>query len=137
MNKNISDGNTPEKSLSNKRTIGSICEKHAIDFLSKNGYEILKCNFRFGRLGEVDIIAREGGYLCFIEVKSRSSVFYGTPAESVSQKKQSYIRKLAGIYLKRYNKPDTNVRFDVVEVIFRKERNNIAIRDINLIKNAF
>jgi len=135
--KNMPDGNIPEESMSNKRMIGSIGEKHAVEFLSKRGYEILERNFRIGRFGEVDIIAKEGGYLCFIEVKSRSSVFFGTPAEAVTPKKQSYIRKLAGIYLERYNKPDTNVRFDVVEVIFQKERDNIAIKDINLIKDAF
>jgi len=133
----MSDRKTPWKSISNKRTIGSICEKHAYDFLSKKGYEMLECNFRFGRLGEIDIIAKEGEYLCFIEVKSRSNVYYGTPAEAVSIKKQSYIKKLASIYLKKYNKPEANVRFDVVEVIFKKEQDSIVIKNTNLIKNAF
>ena len=55
----------------NKRQLGTVYEQKAAAYLQQQGYEILECNFRC-RIGEIDIIAREGEYLCFVEVKYRS-----------------------------------------------------------------
>ena len=71
----------------NKRQLGTVYEQKAAAYLQQQGYEILECNFRC-RLGEIDIIAREGGYLCFVEVKYRSGDGYGSPLEAVGVYKQ-------------------------------------------------
>jgi putative endonuclease len=79
--------------------------------------------------GEIDIIAKDGNTLSFIEVKYRSNSRYGYPGEALTQKKQNTIKRVAGIYLSK-NKPVDfcTYRFDVV-VILGKE--------VSLIKNAF
>ncbi len=122
----------------NKREIGAAGEKEAAEFLERNGYTILKTNYRVGRLGEIDIIANEKEYTCFIEVKTRRTSTFGTPGEAVTWTKQQKIRQIATIYLTNTRKTDTKVRFDVVEIIIDKSMecsNNV--KSINLIKNAF
>lgn len=121
----------------NKRTLGSMGEKFALDYLTANNYKLLAQNYRVGRLGEIDIIARENEYICFIEVKARSSALFGTPAEAVGRRKQENIRKLASIYLDRHQMQDQCVRFDIVEVIFSKAGEGFNVKKINLIKDAF
>ncbi|AUS96476.1 hypothetical protein CDQ84_07805 [Clostridium thermosuccinogenes] len=117
----------------NKRKLGSFGEEIAADFLIKSNYKIVNRNFRIGKLGEIDIIAWDGEYICFIEVKTRRSFLYGTPSEAVSKSKQAVIRNLAGIYLDRYGLNDSKARFDVIEIIYRDK----ADYDLNIIKNAF
>lgn len=121
----------------NKKTLGTEGEKIAAEFLKKNNYNILTTNFRYSRLGEIDIIARENNYICFIEVKTRSGVNYGFPIESIDFRKRENIKKLANIFIMKYNLRNENIRFDVVEVYIKKERDAMTIENINLIKNAF
>ncbi|MBR3646148.1 MAG: YraN family protein [Lachnospiraceae bacterium] len=112
----------------NKRVLGDIKEYLVTEYLSKNGYEILERNFRC-RLGEIDIVAKESGYLVFIEVKYRSSLNYGSPELAVNYKKQNTIYKVAQYYCKKNSLPqDCPSRFDVVSVLGD---------DIKVIKNAF
>lgn len=108
-------------------------EEIAAEHLRKNGFKILSRNFRVGRLGEIDIIAREKDYICFIEVKTRRNNSFGSPAEAVGRSKQESIIKLANIYLSRFNSHNQNVRFDVAEVFMSKDNS----AEINLIRNAF
>lgn len=119
----------------NKRVIGSTNEKIAASYLETCGYTILDINFRAGKHGEIDIIAREKDYICFVEVKSRRSLLFGTPAEAVNKRKQDRIRKVAYIYINQHRLHDNNLRFDIVEIIM--ENKSLAVREINLIKNAF
>ena len=112
----------------NKRAVGAIGEEIAEEYLKKNNYEILEKNFRYRRLGEIDIISRENNVICFVEVKSRSSIEYGYPREAVNRKKQDNIRKLAQIYLAQRNIYNADIRFDVVEVYIEKEGNNIQAK---------
>lgn len=121
----------------NKRSIGEEGENIAVGHLIKNGYKILKRNFRVGRMGEIDIIAFSKGYICFIEVKARSSTLYGTPAEAVGRSKQSSILRLANIYLSQNNSFDQNVRFDVIEILFSKNTSGQYTYSLNHIINAF
>lgn len=121
----------------NKRTFGSLGEDKAVVFLKNNNFEILERNFRFSRLGEIDIIAKENEYICFIEVKTRSSIFFGTPAESVNMKKQNQIRKIAQVYIGKYKLHDSFIRFDVIEVIASKSTNGIEVKSIEIIRDAF
>ncbi|HOV27571.1 MAG TPA: YraN family protein [Pseudobacteroides sp.] len=119
----------------NNRRIGSANEKIAAEYLEACGYSIITLNFRAGKHGEIDIIAREKEYLCFIEVKSRSGLIFGTPAEAVDKRKQDRIKKLAYIYINQNKLHHENIRFDIVEIIM--EDKNRKVRKINLIKNAF
>ena len=98
----------------NKRQIGTEKEKSAGAYLEKNGYEIIEYNFRC-RQGEIDIIAKDGEYFCFIEVKYRTTNDYGSPFEAVDVRKQNQIRKVANYYLMKNKLSEwTPCRFDVI-----------------------
>lgn len=124
-----------------KKTFGKLAEDHACAFLLGNGYEILFRNFRWGRFGEIDIVAKNGSYFCFIEVKARSNTTFGTPAEAVNADKRRKIRTLAQVFMSKNGLNDVNVRFDVIEV-FKNDSQlcgsaDLAKYRINLIINAF
>lgn len=121
----------------NKRGFGKIGENIAADFLSKNGFRIIERNFRSGRFGELDIIATENEYMCFIEVKTRTSNLFGNPIEAVSFKKREKIKALAWIYLKFKNLGESNMRFDIVEVTGESIHGEFRVENINLIRSAF
>ena len=118
----------------NNRVFGAKGEEEASNYLSERGYTILYRNFRAGRLGEIDIIGKDAGTLCFIEVKTRSNDRYGTPAQAVSAQKQYTIARLAQVYMQRYGIKDIPVRFDIVELLMDRDG---RVRNIELIKNAF
>lgn len=95
---------------------GDSGEKIAVDFLTKKGYKIIKTNFK-NKIGEIDIIARDGKILVFVEVKFRSSDYFGLPREAVNIYKQQKIRRVAEGYIAS-NRLFSNVfRFDVVEIL--------------------
>lgn len=97
----------------NKRETGARYERRAGAYLAEQGYEILEYNYRC-RMGEIDIIARDGEYLVFCEVKYRSDDISGHPAEAVDFSKQRVISKCAMFYLTSHGLSDTACRFDVV-----------------------
>ncbi len=114
--------------MMNRREIGMAAEKTACRFLELQGYEILERNFA-AKTGEIDIIARQGGLLVFVEVKYRRNAACGYPAEAVDAKKQMKLRQTAAVYLKKKGIPFSRpMRFDVVEILGKK---------IRVIKNAF
>lgn len=116
-----------------KQILGAIGEKLAQQFLIDNNYTILQLNFRFSKMGEIDIIAREKEYICFIEVKTRRSMLFGMPSEAVNRRKQDKMRKLAYIYLKAHNIKDANIRFDIIEILYKNKKDY----NINLLMSAF
>lgn len=87
-------------------------EKQAADFLREHGYYIVEENYRW-QGGEIDLIARDGNYLVFVEVKSRSSEAFGTPEEAITPTKRRRIIRTAKKYLQEHPTP-LDVRFDVV-----------------------
>lgn len=112
----------------NKRLIGTAYEKLAGEFLEQQGYQILEYNFRC-RMGEIDIVAKDGEYLVFVEVKYRSSAKTGSPLEAVDTRKQRVISKVASYYCLTHGYGETKpCRFDVVA---------ICGEEYTLIKNAF
>lgn len=112
----------------NQRRLGSEKEKLAAEFLEKQGYYILEMNFRC-RQGEIDIIAREGRYLVFAEVKYRADGRNGEPEEAVDAGKQRTIHRVAQYYLYRNRlSENTPCRFDVV---------GIKGNEIRVTRNAF
>lgn len=127
---NESDSKNAIKYSDNIAT-GKIGEALALKYLTDIGYTIIDKNFRIGRMGEIDIIAQYQNYICFIEVKTRKSTRYGMPAESVTWNKQKKIMRLAGMYLLKNKIPESDIRFDVVEVFLGKHP------QIKVIPNAF
>lgn len=103
-------------------SLGSGYEQMAAEFLRREGYEILERNFRY-RQGEIDIIAREGVYLVFVEVKYRRDRGSGAPEEAVDRRKQQRICRTAAYYMVKRRVYDTcPCRFDVVAVEGRQIR---------------
>ena len=101
--------------LSNKE-LGTRGERAATHFLERKGFEILETNWSCFA-GEADIIALDGSTLCFVEVKTRTGVQKGFPAEAVDAKKRARYEKIAACYLQHYEKTDICVRFDVISIL--------------------
>ena len=107
----------PGRSQQNKRAIGAAYEEKAVEYLKNHGYFILRRNFR-SRRGEIDIIAREGKALVFIEVKYRRNLGRGAPEEAVTPAKQRKICRMADYYrLQNGYGEETLCRFDVVALL--------------------
>lgn len=112
----------------NKRTIGSEQEHMAAEYLKGQGYVILEFNY-FSRNGEIDIVAKDGDTLVFVEVKYRKNMKYGHPLEAITYYKQNALLKTARYYLLTHGYgEDTKCRFDVVAML---------PNSITLVKNAF
>ena len=99
----------------NNKHLGDRGESYAEDYLRRQGYRILTRNYRT-KIGEIDLIADDHGTLVFIEVKTRSSVRYGIPAEAVNYKKKQKIIQTAYWYLYEQRRENVICRFDVLEV---------------------
>ena len=98
----------------NRRALGKAYEEKAAAFLESRGYEILERNFSSPG-GEIDLIARDGQYLVFVEVKYRKNNKKGGAAAAVSTAKQKTISRVADYYMKVHGIcADQSVRFDVV-----------------------
>lgn len=100
-----------------KKEFGKFGEDKAAEFLAKGGYRIIERNFSC-KLGEIDIVARKGDTLRFIEVKTRSGFQFGSPAEAVNENKMRHIRRVAEIYLRARRLNPMRISFDVIEVSF-------------------
>jgi putative endonuclease len=110
-----------------KREEGKEGEDKAVATLKREGYKIVERNYR-NLFGEIDIIAEEGGYLVFVEVKKRNSSFFGGSLLAVDRKKQRHIIRSAMGYLKDHQWFDRKIRFDVV---------GIDRETVKLVKYAF
>ena len=111
---------------------GALGEKLAAEHLKGLGYRILKTNFRCSK-GEIDIIAQDGDYLAFVEVRARTGTGFGTPEESVTHFKKEKLISLALTYLQTLHHPPSLWRIDVVAV--ELDQQGKASR-IELIQNA-
>ena len=106
-------------------------QKAAATFLRAEGMEILQENYRI-RGGEIDIIARDGEYIVFVEVKFRTGLGFGRPAEAVNYAKQKKIIHTASHYIAAKNLINQDFRFDVVEVLQHE-----GVMYAKVIKDAF
>lgn len=112
----------------NRRKEGAYYENLVAEYLKTQGYEILEKNYRC-RIGEIDLIAKEGETLVFVEVKYRRNDKMGDPKEAVNRKKQKKISMIASYYLMREcSRMDISCRFDVAAVLGEQ---------IEVVKNAF
>ncbi|MCM1114394.1 MAG: YraN family protein [Clostridium sp.] len=110
---------------------GKLWEIEAAKFLRKNKYKIIETNYR-SRFGEIDLIAVNKNYICFVEVKQRSVNSIAAPCEFVDYNKQQKIISTANMYLS-LNAVSLQPRFDVVEIYTEDNK----IKSIKHLENAF
>ena len=116
----------------NTRLLGAKGEYFASRYLRDKGYDILSGNF-VGGTGEIDIVATDNNFICFVEVKTRTRGTMFAPAEAVDRRKQENIRSAAAVYMKGFP-AGVRMRYDIIEVLVDE---NAQLLEINHIKNAF
>jgi putative endonuclease len=107
--------------MATRHSFGRSAESLAADYYRRLGFEVLACNYRRAG-GEIDVVARRGALLVFCEVKARSSVRWGIPAEAVDGRKQVRIKTTAGKWLRENRPGRVSIRFDVVSVTVEEGR---------------
>jgi putative endonuclease len=112
---------------------GLLGELLAARHLQQKGRKILRRNHRGPHRGEVDIVARHGNVLTFVEVKTRTSSAFGRPADAVTADKQRLIQRGALDWLRLLGNPCVAIRFDIAEVLLVDGE----VPRVNLIENAF
>lgn len=115
-----------------KIVVGELGEKLALKFLQSKGYRVLETNMRTP-FGEIDVVAKKGDIIIFIEIKTRSTSSLGPPYLAVTKAKQIRLIKNALFYLKRRGLLDSDWRIDVVSVKLDYSYN---LEYIELIENA-
>lgn len=109
---------------------GYLAEERARDYLISQGLKWHESNYR-SRLGEIDLIMRDGDYLVFVEVRARTSPAFGGAIESITYNKKQKLMKTASLYLLAKKLQDKQaIRFDVLSIEGRAPK-------ITWIKNAF
>lgn len=107
-------------------------EEIARRHLVAQGLTILETKYRYGKTGEIDIIAKDGDVLVFCEVKMRETDMYGEPEFAITPKKQAQVRRIAHAYLYEHDIDEQECRFDVVAI--KKIGGKV---EINYIPHAF
>jgi putative endonuclease len=115
-----------------RKTTGMIGEKLAAAFLTRQGYEIIETNYRC-KEGEVDIIAKDGEFLVFVEVRAKNNNKFGTPEESITARKKGHLRNVSARYLETHDDLPTQWRIDFVAVELDGYGNT---KRLEVIKNA-
>lgn len=118
--------------MKSTRSKGIVGEDIAICLLEAKGYQIRKRNFHFGRKGEIDIVAFDGEYIVFVEVKMRNNEKFGDPLNSLTPVKQRNLRRAAEGYLYVNKLENVPCRFDVVVIDAKRKT-----PEIKHIENAF
>lgn len=117
---------------SDNKTLGEVGESIAVTFLKGLKYTIIERNFRC-KCGEIDIIARDGRTLVFVEVKTRRTNAFGVPQLAVTPFKQRQISKTALTWLAQKKLQDAGARFDVIAIL----QPDHAAPEIEHIRDAF
>jgi len=115
-----------------RKDTGILGEKLAKDFLEKKGYHVIETNYRCPE-GEIDIIAKHGDFLVFIEVRTKTSREFGTPEESITLAKKERMKATAAYYQQTHHNLPPLWRIDVVAVELNQKR---ELPRIELIENA-
>lgn len=123
--------NSSNKNLNSKK-LAKLGEEVAEKLLVSKGYSIIKKNFVFGK-GEIDIIAKDGDCLVFVEVKTRRNFDFGEPEYSITKSKQRQLKKIAEAYFYVNGLQEQYCRFDVITIVGEREEDLV----INHIVNAF
>ena len=115
-----------------RKETGDLGEKLAAAFLEERGYKVLEKNYRCPR-GEIDIVARQADTLVFVEVRTKKSLCFGSPEESITPVKMARLRAAAAHYGQAHEGLPPQRRIDVVAIEMNKRGK--ATR-IELIENA-
>lgn len=100
--------------------LGALGEDLAVEELEKNGYEIVERNWRYKK-AEIDIIARKNEVLAIVEVKTRSSDYFGDPQDFVNQKKIKLLVEAVNEYVVSKDL-EVEVRFDIIAIIINQNK---------------
>ena len=114
--------------------MGAWGEEKAARFLKQQGYQVTGRNYR-GRYGEIDLIAENDEFLCFVEVRLRKTTHFGRPEETVDHRKQQKLRLTAEAYLQQHP-TEKQPRFDIV-ALYAKDGMDTKPLPVLHIKNAF
>lgn len=116
------------------KIIGKQGEELAKNFLIKKGFSIVEMNYRFSRIAEIDIIAQKDNILHFVEVKTRTQNFFGSPLEAINRTKLISIYKCANHYLFNSKKHYKKIQIDAIGIVLSKngEHKFDFIEDISL-----
>jgi len=119
--------------MDQRKRVGKIGEDAAATYLRQHGYQILMRNWST-RFGEIDIIAKKSQTLIFVEVRSTRGIRYGYGFQSIGNRKQQKVRRLALQYVKRQQFNHLPLRFDVISVLINRENKVVKLDHI---PNAF
>ena len=108
-----------------KRAIGNEAEELACDYLVNKGWEILERNYYAGH-AEVDIIAKDGEIIVFVEVKMRSSSHFGSPIEHVNEAKVHRVFEASERWVQDNQQQNSPLRFDVIGILSKKTEHEIT-----------
>ena len=103
----------PEQWTDSRHRDGEAAERRAAELLVENGYVVLEQRYRFHR-HDIDLVARRGNIVVFVEVKSRSASRFGTAAQSIGARKQREVVRAASAWLQRHGHPGDTARFDAI-----------------------
>jgi putative endonuclease len=114
-----------------KQEFGKKGEALAEEYLKRKGFQIIKKNYRYGHK-EIDLIAKEGNTIVFVEVKAGRSKSFGAPHERVDSRKQRNLIDAANDFIQKEDTANCDFRFDVLAITYRKGK-----EDIDHIRGAF
>lgn len=106
-----------------KHELGKRGEAFALHLLVSKGFKIIATNWRF-RKDEVDIIAKDDKFLVIVEVKTRSTNYFGEPFTAVTKKKQGFLIRAANAYIEEYD-IDLECRFDIISIVFAENKHQV------------
>jgi putative endonuclease len=109
--------------MSKHYDLGKNGEEIAASYLEDKGYKIVKRNWRFGK-DEIDIIAEHNNFLVVVEVKTRSSSFFGNPEEAVDEQKQKFLIRATHEFVMQ-KEIDLEVRFDIISIVIESNKQSI------------
>jgi putative endonuclease len=109
--------------MADHNELGKKGEKIAVDFLIKDGYKILETNYRYLK-AEVDVIAQKEDVLAVVEVKTRSTAYFGDPQDFITTKKIKLLLSAIDYYVVQRDL-DVEVRFDIIAIIHQKKETKI------------
>jgi putative endonuclease len=115
-----------------RHALGAQAERLAADHLERRGYRVIDRNYRY-RGGELDLVARDGDTLVFVEVRARRSAAHGAPFETVGREKQRRVARTAEHWLVTHGLTRAFARFDVVSVLLPEG----GPPSVEIIVNAF
>lgn len=118
-----------EPNWSSRREVGAWGEAKAAEYLRAKGYRIIAQHWTH-RIGELDIVATKSGRIIFVEVRTKTSLRYGTPEESIGWHKQEHLRRMANLYMLKNKLLDVPCQVDAIAVLYDSIRKETTIRHL-------